>query len=52
LGFTVTLDVEDGGVGLAGGRAAFFGGAAFGADFLGMAFPGRLAALLGFFEGI
>jgi hypothetical protein len=41
------------GVGFAGGFAAFFLGAAtFGVVFLGVAFPGRLAALLGFFEGI
>jgi hypothetical protein len=44
--------MDDGGVGLAGGRAAFLGRATLGADFLGAAFPGRLAALLGFFEGM
>jgi hypothetical protein len=52
LGFTVTLDVEDVGVDLAGGRAAFLSKAGFGVAFLDVAFPGRLAALFGFFEGI
>jgi hypothetical protein len=50
-GFTVALDVEED-VDLAGGRAAFLSKATFGVAFLGVAFPGRLAVLLGFFEGI
>jgi hypothetical protein len=49
--FTFTFDVELG-VGLAGGFTAFFGLATFGVAFLIVALPGRLAALLGFFEGI
>jgi hypothetical protein len=41
------------GVGFADGFAVFFLGAAtFAVVFFGVAFPGRLAALLGFFEGI
>jgi hypothetical protein len=52
LGFTVTLDVEDVGVDLAGGRADFLIETTFEVGFLGVALPGRLAALLGFFEGI
>jgi hypothetical protein len=51
LGFTVTFDVAMG-FAFAGGRAAFFGAAALRAAFFGVALPGRLAALLGFFEGI
>ena len=50
--FTFTFDVAMG-VGLADGFAAFLVGAAtFGVAFLIVALPGRLAALLGFFEGI
>jgi hypothetical protein len=50
--FTGTFVVAMG-MGLAGGLTTFFLGAAtFGVAFLGVAFPGRLAALLGFFEGI
>jgi hypothetical protein len=57
FGFTVTLDVRGGGMGLAGGRSTFLGtatlrAAALCAAFLGAAFPGRLAVLLDFFEGI
>jgi PPE-repeat protein len=52
LDFTVTFGVAMG-MGLAGGLATFFlGAAALVAAFLGVAFPGRFAALLGFFEGI
>jgi len=51
LGFTGTFDVAMG-VGLAGGRAPFFGAVAFDFTFPGVAFPGFLAALFGFFEGI
>ena len=53
VGFTVTFDVAMG-VGLAGGLAVFLVGAAtLGvAFFIVVALPGRLAALLGFFEGI
>jgi hypothetical protein len=52
--FTVTFDVA---MGFAcftfvGGRAAFLGATAFWVAFLGVALPGRFAALLGFFEGI
>jgi hypothetical protein len=50
VGFTVTFDVANG-FAFVGGRAAFLGAAALVA-FLGVALPGRLAALLGFFEGI
>jgi hypothetical protein len=50
-GFTVTFDVAMG-VGLAGGRAAFFAADTFNLTFPGFAFPGFLAALFGFFEGI
>jgi hypothetical protein len=50
--FTITFDVAMG-VGLVGGLAVFLVGAAtFGVAFLLIALPGRLAALLGFFEGI
>jgi hypothetical protein len=49
--FTFTFDVAMG-TGLAGGFAAFLGAATFGVAFLIVALPGRLAALLGFFEGI
>jgi hypothetical protein len=49
--FTFTFDVAMG-VGLAGGFTAFFGVDPFGVAFLIVALPGRLAALLGFFEGI
>src|SRR6202035_3739155 len=53
FGFTVTFDVAGDDVGLAGGRTAFFlGAAALCAAFFGIALPGRLAALFGFFEGI
>jgi len=52
LSFTVTFDVAREGAGFAGGRAAFFGAGALWAAFFGVALPGRLAALLGFFEGI
>jgi hypothetical protein len=49
--FTFTFDVAMG-VGLAGGFTAFLGAATFGVAFFVIALPGRLAALLGFFEGI
>ena len=49
--FTVTFDVAIG-FAFVGGRAAFFGAAALCVVFLGVALPGRLAALFGFFEGI
>jgi hypothetical protein len=52
LGFTVTFDVGGDGLLFAGGRSTFLGAAALCAAFLGVALPGRLAALLGFFEGI
>jgi len=52
FGFTVTFDVGGVGAGFAGGRAAFLGAAAFGVAFFDVALPGRLAALLDFFEGI
>jgi hypothetical protein len=51
VGFTVTFDVAMG-FAFIGGRAAFLGAAALRAAFLGVALPGRLAALFGFFEGI
>jgi hypothetical protein len=51
LGFTVTFDVAIG-FAFVGGRAAFLGAAGLAVAFLGVALPGRLAALLGFFEGI
>jgi hypothetical protein len=52
LDFTGTFGVAIG-MGLAGGLTTFFLGAAtLTVAFLGVAFPGRLAALLGFFEGI
>jgi len=51
LGFTVTFDVAMG-FAFAGGRATFFAAAALEVAFLGVALPGRLAALFGFFEGI
>jgi len=50
--FTVTFDVADVGLGFAGGRAAFLAPATFRAAFFGIAFPGLLAVLFGFFEGI
>lgn len=49
--FTVTFNVAMG-LAFVGGLAAFLGAAAFGVAFLGVALPGRFAALLGFFEGI
>ncbi|HTB28026.1 MAG TPA: hypothetical protein VK715_03650 [Steroidobacteraceae bacterium] len=49
-GFTGTFDVM--GFGLGGGRVAFLATAALRTAFLGIAFPGFLAALIGFFEGI
>jgi len=53
LGFTVTFDVAIMGACLGCGRAAFFLMAALlRAAFPALAFPGFLAALLGFFEGI
>jgi hypothetical protein len=52
LGFTVTFDVAGVGLAFAGGRATFLGAAILWVAFLGVALPGRLAALLGFFEGI
>jgi hypothetical protein len=51
FGFTVTFDVAMG-VCLSSGRAAFFGAAALWPAFPGVALPGFLAALVGFFEGI
>jgi hypothetical protein len=52
FGFTVTFDVGSDCLAFAGGRANFLGADALWAAFFGVAFPGRLAALLGFFEGI
>ncbi|MGB6310652.1 MAG: hypothetical protein WBF89_22945 [Steroidobacteraceae bacterium] len=52
LGFTGTFDVGGDGLAFAGGRSTFLRVAALCAAFLGAALPGRLAALLGFFEGI
>jgi hypothetical protein len=52
FGFTMTFDVERDGAGLAEARATFLGAAALCAGLLGAAFPGRLAALFGFFEGM
>jgi hypothetical protein len=49
-GFTGTFDVV--GFGLGGGRVAFLATAVLRTAFLGIAFPGFLAALFGFFEGI
>jgi hypothetical protein len=49
-GFTGTFDVM--GLGLGGGRVAFLATAVLRTAFLGIAFPGFLAALIGFFEGI
>jgi hypothetical protein len=49
-GFTGTFDVV--GLGLGGGRIAFLATAALRTAFLGIALPGFLAALIGFFEGI
>ena len=51
VGFTVTFDVAMG-VCLSSGRAAFLGAAALWPAFPGVALPGFLAALVGFFEGI
>jgi hypothetical protein len=51
VGFTVTFDVAMG-FAFVAGRAGFFAAAALCAAFLGVALPGRLAALFGFFEGI
>jgi hypothetical protein len=51
VGFTVTFDVAMG-FAFVGVRTAFLGAATFAVAFFGIAFPGRLAALLGFFEGI
>jgi hypothetical protein len=52
LGFTITFDVTGDDLAFAGGFTTFFGAATLGVAFLGVALPGRLAALLGFFEGI
>jgi quinol-cytochrome oxidoreductase complex cytochrome b subunit len=49
-GFTGTFDVM--GFGLGGGRVAFLATTVLRTAFLGIAFPGFLAALIGFFEGI
>jgi hypothetical protein len=49
-GFTGTFDVM--GLGLGGGRTGFLATAVLRTAFLGIAFPGFLAALIGFFEGI
>jgi hypothetical protein len=49
-GFTGTFDVM--GFGLGGGRVAFLATAVLRTAFLDGAFPGFLAALIGFFEGI
>jgi hypothetical protein len=51
--FTFTFDVAMG-IGLAGGFTAFLAAATFGfgVAFFMIALPGRLTALLGFFEGI
>jgi hypothetical protein len=50
FGFTGTFDVM--GLGLDGGRVAFLATAVLRTAFLVIAFPGFLAALIGFFEGI
>jgi hypothetical protein len=44
--------VGDVGLGLEGGRGAFLATATLRVAFFGIAFPGFLAALFGFFEGI
>jgi hypothetical protein len=49
-GFTGTFDVRS--LGLGGGRVAFLATAVLRTAFFGIAFPGFLAALIGFFEGI
>jgi hypothetical protein len=51
VGFTVTFGVAMG-LAFVGGRAAFLGAAALCVAFLGVALPGRFAALFDFFEGI
>jgi hypothetical protein len=50
--FTATLGKTGFGLGFVVGRAAFFSAAGFGAAFFGVALPGFLADLFGFFEGI
>jgi hypothetical protein len=52
FGFTVTFDVAVVGLELEGGRAVFLTTATLWVAFLSVAFPGFLAALFGFFEGI
>jgi hypothetical protein len=52
FGFTVTFDVAVVGLELEGGRAVFLTAATLWVAFLDVAFPGFLAALFGFFEGI
>jgi hypothetical protein len=49
-GFTGTFD--DVGLWLGGGRVAFLATTVLRTAFLGIALPGFLAALIGFFEGI
>jgi hypothetical protein len=51
-GFTGTFELAVVGLRVGGGRAAFLATATLRVAFLGIAFPGRLAALFGFFEGI
>jgi hypothetical protein len=50
--FTATLVATGLGLGFVGIRVGFFTLAALGIAFFGVALPGFLAALLGFFEGI
>ena len=52
VGFTATLGKTGLGVAFVAGRAVFFGAADFGVTFFGIALPGFLADLFGFFEGI
>ncbi|MGA2711383.1 MAG: hypothetical protein ACLQJ0_22515 [Steroidobacteraceae bacterium] len=52
MDFTATLGKTGFGLGFVVGRAAFFSAAGFGAAFFGVALPGFLADLFGFFEGI
>jgi hypothetical protein len=52
VGFTATLGKTGFGVDFAGARAGFLGKAAFGVAFFGIALPGFLADLIGFFEGM
>jgi hypothetical protein len=52
VGFTATLGNTGFGAAFVGGRAVFFGATDFGVAFFASAFPGFLADLFGFFEGI